>query len=139
MPVISCDYISRPFIMNGKLDVVYSPVIPIKLSANHKMYPRDVKCLLDSGAETNLMPADIGENLGLNVKKGKKREHWGIGSIGIVAYTHPVKIFVERYSFKTEVDFSYDHRIPLLGRYGFFKHFKTVTFNEARLRVDLSF
>lgn len=63
----------------------------------------------------------------------------GIGNIGITAYVHPVKIFIQAYNFKTDIHFSYDHRIPLLGRYGFFKYFKQVVFNERKLQVELEY
>lgn len=137
MPVIAYDYLPKPYLINKKLTAVYFPIVPIRLSAYHKMYPREIRCIVDSGANFNLLPADIGETLGLNIKKGRKREHIGIGNVGIIAYGHPVKLFVKGYSFKTEVDFSYDHKIPLLGRHGFFKFFKRVTFNEKELRLNL--
>lgn len=139
MPIISYDYVPRPFMENGKLGAIYIPIIPIKLSANHKMYPRSIKCLLDSGADFNLMPADVGEKMGLNIKRGRKRQHLGIGNVGIVAYAHPVKIFAGGHSFTTEMDFSYDHKIPLLGRSGFFAYFKKIVFNEKSLQVDLHY
>lgn len=137
MPVISYDYLPRPTIIDNSLTVIYFPIVPIKLSINHKLYPYTIRCLLDSGADFNLLPADIGASLGLKIKTGRKIEHIGIGNVGIVAYAHPVKIFVKGYSFKTEVHFSYDHKIPLLGRYGFFQYFKGITFNQNELKLDL--
>lgn len=137
MPIVKYDYFVNPHIYNKKLVAIYSPIIPIKISINHKMYPNTVNSLLDSGADFNLMPAAIGEYVGLAIKKGKKVTHMGIGNVGIIAYAHPVKIFIQGYSFKTDIHFSYDHRIPLLGRYGFFKYFKKVVFNEKKLQVEL--
>ncbi|MEK7517963.1 MAG: hypothetical protein AAB583_05405 [Patescibacteria group bacterium] len=116
MPVIKYDYLARPHIENSKLVVICRPIIAVRLSANYKMYPTVINCLVDSGADFNLMPADIGEYLGLNIKKGKKSLHREIGDIDIVAYIHPVTIFLQGYNFKTEIHFSYVHRIPLLGR-----------------------
>lgn len=139
MSVISYDYIPIPHILNNKLIAIYSPIVSIRLSAHHKMYPYSIRCLLDSGADFNLLPADIGESLGLSIKRGNKIEHIGIGNVGIIAYSHPVKLFINAYSFKTEVHFSYDHRIPLLGRYGFFKYFKKIIFNEKSLKLDLEY
>ncbi len=139
MPVISYDYFPTPHLKNGKLIAIYTPVVALKLSANYKMYPYSIKCLVDSGADFNLFPADIGEKLGLKIKKGEKVEHIGIGNVGITAYAHPVKIFVKEYSFKSEIHFSYDHKIPLLGREGFFKYFKKVIFNQKDLKLDLKY
>lgn len=139
MSVASYDYFPRPYLVKGKLHAIYVPLIDIRLSINHKIYPHGIRCLLDSGADFNLFPADIGEKLGVKIKKGTKREHMGIGNVGIVAYTCPVKLFVGNYNFNTEADFSYDHKIPILGRNGFFKYFKTVTFNEDALQVDLAY
>ncbi|HVF69257.1 MAG TPA: hypothetical protein VNA13_01695 [Xanthomonadales bacterium] len=137
MPVIKFDYFVRPSIENKKLIGIFSPIVPIRLSAQHKMYPDPINCFVDSGADFNLMPALIGENLGLNIKKGEKTTHIGIGNVGIIAYKHPVKIFVNGYSFRTFTNFSYDHKIPILGRYGFFDHFKKVTFNQKKFQLEL--
>lgn len=139
MSVIKFDYIAHPYFEDGKLDAIYRPMISIKLGANHKIFAHDIKCLLDSGADFNLLPADVGLSLGLNIKKGKKVTHIGIGDVGIAAYRHSVKIYLGGYNFNTSVDFSYDHKIPLLGRYGFFKYFKSVKFDEIDLRSILEY
>jgi hypothetical protein len=139
MPVIKFDYFVRPSIENSKLVAIYSPTIPIRLSAQHKMYPDPINCFVDSGADFNLMPALIGEYLELNIRKGEKTTHIGIGNVGISAYKHPVKIFANSYSFKTFVNFSYDHKIPILGRYGFFDHFEKVIFNQKKLQLELQY
>lgn len=139
MPVIKYDYLARPHIEDNKLFAIYRAIISIRLSANHRMYPHVINCLVDSGADFNLMPADIGEYLGLTIKKGKKQVRMGIGNVGIIAYKHPAKIFVHGYDFKTHIDFSYDHKIPLLGRYSFFKYFKKIIFNEKELQLELEY
>lgn len=95
--------------------------------------------LIDSGADFNLFPADIADSLGITVRKGEKFEHMGIGNVGITAYSHKVKLFLDGYNFTTEAHFSYDHKIPLLGRIGFFKYFKTVTFNENDKKLQLKY
>src|SRR3989344_5090342 len=90
MPVITYDYLPTPHIINGRLIAIYTPMVPIRLSASHKMYPYIIDCLLDSGADFNLFPAVVGEKMGLRIKKGRKTEHIGIGNIGITAYVHSV-------------------------------------------------
>lgn len=139
MSVIKYDYLAFPFIKNGKLDVVYKPIVFIKLSANHKLFPWPIKCIIDSGSDFNLLPAKIGEDLGLKIKSGEKILHIGIANVGITAYKHPVKLYLDGYSFNTDIHFSYDHRIPLLGRHGFFNYFKKITFNENALQLELTY
>lgn len=137
MPLINYDYLARPSLYKKKLIVIYRPIISIRMSANNKLFPNVINCVVDSGADFNLLPAWIGESIGLNIRKGEKITHMGIANVGIVAYSHPVKIYLDGYNFKTDIHFSYDHRIPILGRHGFFKFFKRVTFNEKDLRLEL--
>ena len=140
MPIIKFDYIPYPYLQaKNKLVAVYRPVIQITISANHKVYPNTISCLVDSGADFNLFPATIGESLGLKIKTGEKVTHMGIANVGIAAYKHPVKIYIKEYSFKTDIDFSYDHKIPILGRHGFFDHFQSIKSNEKLLRLELTY
>lgn len=139
MPIIKYEYFLTPRIINKKLIATYDPIIPILLGANHKIYHSTINCFVDSGAVYNLMPASIGESLGLNIKKGEKHIHMGIGDIGIVAYSHLVILYLQSYKIKTDVHFSFDHKIPLLGRTGIFKYFKTVTFNEKELHIQFKY
>ena len=62
MPIIKFDYIAQPHIEDKKLDALYRPIISIRLGANHKVYPYVINCLLDSGADFNLLPAAIGDS-----------------------------------------------------------------------------
>jgi len=139
MPVIKYDYLARPHLDNGKLVAIYRPIISIRLGGNHKIYPHTINCLVDSGADFNLFPAHFGESFGLNIKKGKKVTHIGIGDVGITAYEHPVKLYLTNYHFNTTAHFSYDHKIPLLGRYSFFSFFKKVTFDQDKLMLTLQY
>lgn len=139
MPVLKCDYFVNPYIYNKKLVALYSPIVSIQVSANRIIYPNEVDCFLDSGSDFNLMPADIAEKMKINVKKGERITHMGIGNVGIIAYSHPVNLHLERYKIRTNVHFSSDHKIPLLGRHGFFKYFKRVIFNEKGLQLELEY
>jgi hypothetical protein len=139
MPLINFDFILYPYIDNKKIIGIYRPVIPVSISAKQKIYPHIVNCLVDSGADYNLFPAAIGENLGLQVKAGEKFTHTGIANVNIDAYKHKVILFIGGYKITTDVHFSYNHKIPLLGRDGFFKFFKTVTFNEEKLQLKLKY
>ncbi|MBA3723382.1 MAG: hypothetical protein H0W89_00615 [Candidatus Levybacteria bacterium] len=139
MPVIKFDYFAYPHIKNKKLVAIYRPIIAIRVSAKHKIYPNTIECVVDSGADFNLLPATIGEHLGLDIKKGEKVTHMGIGNIRIEAYKHNVSLYVGRRKVTTEAHFSYHQKIPLLGRDGFFKYFKTITFNEKQLLLSLEY
>ncbi len=139
MPIIEIDYLVKPQIVNKKIKPIYFPSVPIRISIDHKMFPYKIDCLLDSGADYNLFPADIGISIGINIKKGEKVEHIGIGNVGIMAYRHPIKIFLDGYNFKTEAHFSFDHKIPLLGRDGFFKYFHEIVFNEKAKKLNLHY
>jgi hypothetical protein len=139
MSLMSFDYLPRPYLDGKKLKAIYQPIVMLRIGANHKIYPNDIECLVDSGADYNLFPADIGELLGINITKGKVREHIGIANIGIKTYTHPVNLYIRGKKLITEVDFSYDHLIPLVGREGFFRHFKQLIFNQKELRLDLEY
>lgn len=137
MPIIKYDYIARPHVENGKLVAIYRPIISIRLGGNHKIYTQIINCLVDSGADFNLFPAYFAESLGINIKKGRKVTHIGIGDLSITAYEHPIKLYLPNYHFTTTTHFSYDHKIPLLGRYSFFSFFKKVIFDQDKLRLIL--
>jgi len=114
VPDISKDNIT------GKPVEILRPKIPIRLSMNHKMFPQVIECLFDTGSDRNLFPAEVSKYLGIKVEKGKPQKIGGIGNSGpIDAYTHKVKIFVGSYAFDTEIDFSFKHKVPILGRIGF--------------------
>lgn len=137
MPVISFDYFIYPLIINKKLSAIYYPVIRLQLSNNRRIYSKAIDCILDSGADFNLFPASIGEELGINLERGEKIIHTGIGNAQLEAYKHSVILYIKGYKFKTDVNFSYEHKVPILGRNGFFDNFKKVIFNEEKLRIEL--
>lgn len=61
----------------------------------------------------------------------------GIGSQLVPAFTEKVSFYIGSHKFDTEVDFSYNQQMPLLGRNGFFNLFKNITFREEDKFVDL--
>lgn len=118
----------------GKASDVFRPTVPIKASYGKKVLG-PFQALVDSGSDRNLFPAEIGEILGISVKKGSSSPIFGIGKVKIFAYTHKIILCVERNSFEVEVDFSYEQKVPLLGRTGFFDQFKRVLFRERKKEV----
>jgi hypothetical protein len=114
----------------GEKTEVLRPTVPIILV--YRSTPTwDFQALVDSGSDNNLFPARIGESVGIDIMKGKFKSIRGIGDHDIPAYTHKVRILACGTGFDTEVDFSYEQKFPLLGRIGFFNHFKEVCFNES--------
>lgn len=114
----------------------FRPTLPIRISKGDKssFY---FQALIDSGSDRNLFPAGIAEFVGINVSKGGKREIEGIGGHVIRSYTHSVLITIwNSISFETEIDFSYDHQFPLLGRHGFFDKFKKISFREKKRTIE---
>jgi len=119
------------------LKEIYRPVIPIRLGYGHNVAKFLLDCLVDSGSDFNLFPASWGENVGMNIKKGKYNPIGGIGNSKIDAYRHEIKLYVGSDKFTTQADFSYEQNTPLLGREGFFNLFKDTSFNEKERYVQL--
>ncbi|MBI2431076.1 MAG: hypothetical protein HYV39_03615 [Candidatus Levybacteria bacterium] len=141
MPVIKFSYTPEVFINQetGKVNYIYRPLIPTRLCNKHIFSKFPVNCLLDSGADKNLFPAEWGEMVRLKIKSGKEVTHYGIGKKDIKAYRHKVKLYIGVYHFETEADFSYEQQFPLLGREGFFKYFERITFREKDHIVTLEY
>lgn len=125
--------------VTGKLVEILRPKIPIRLSVNHKMFPQTIECLFDTGSDRNLFPGEVARYLGIKVEKGKPRKIGGIGnSEPIDAYTHRVKIYVGSYVFDTEIDFSFKHKLPILGRIGFMDRYESIEVNEKKKFIKLT-
>lgn len=133
----SFEYKPQPYLdsSNNIVDI-YRPIIPIRLSYNHRM-GQPLFALIDSGADRNLFPAAFAIMLGIDVKKGITRKIGGIGNTSLTAYTHKIDLYINSTKFKTEVDFSYEHEMPLLGRNGFFNLFREVKFAEKAKLIEI--
>lgn len=140
MPIIKVKF--RPQIVthpaSGKFEgIIYQPKIPLFLSIHGKLYPYKIEPFVDSGATRNLFPAEILDSLKIKLKNKNKRIHYGIGGKEVVSYTHEVKILIENYHFYTEIDFSREHKPPLLGLESFFRYFEYVNFNMLDYQLEL--
>lgn len=113
------------------------PVVPIKLCYGHHIFKYLINSLVDSGSDRNLFPAEMGENIGIKIKNEFSQEIGGIGGIKIIAFTHKVKIYLGNFEIDTFIDFSYEQKVPLLGRSGFFNYFKNVIFREKDNVIEL--
>lgn len=137
--IISFSYVGFP-IRDSKtgeiIGQIFRPMIPIRISYGHHL-SRSFDALVDSGSDRNLLPANIGESIGINFRKYKPLFISGIGNSQIKAFPVKIKIFVGNSSYETEADFSYEQKAPLLGRDGFFNLFKGLRFREEDQFLDL--
>ena len=136
---ITISYLPEPIIDPKTKEIigkVERPKIPIYISVGRKR-SHLFHALINSGADKNLLPAEIGELVGININSGKRDYVYGIGNSKITIYEHIVSLHIARLSFKVPIDFSYEHKLPLLGRQGFFDLFKKVSFNEHKRQVEI--
>lgn len=121
--------------------VVKSPSIPVTLIG--KMIKYDVIGLIDSGADISVIPRDMADLLGLDLKNKSIEESRGIGG-KVRTIETSMKIIVEgkksheKYSLTLPVNVILDGDPPplLLGRAGFFDNF-VITFDESKQKVKL--
>lgn len=116
----------------------YKPIIPIKISKLNNSLQYAV--LIDSGADFCIFDAEIGEYLGLDIKRASEIRFGGIQNIGgAKAYIHRVDIEIGGHKLETEVGFSYDiskNGYGILGQKGFFDSF-VVKFDLNKNEIDL--
>lgn len=117
----------------------FRPVIPIFLKHDNVRIGYEV--LVDSEADLCLFHADIGEAIGLDIKKGKPREVFGVGGKASVYYLHNIAIMVGGWEYQIEAGFmpSVSGRtMPygLIGQRGFFEFFK-VTFDYQAKDIEI--
>ena len=115
------------------------PVIEIKLKSNSESLRYEV--LVDSGADLCVFNSEIGEAIGIDVKKGKPREVFGVGGKASVYYLHPVKIDVGGWEYEIQADFMSDvagRAVPygIVGQKGFFENF-VVRFDMKKEEIEL--
>ena len=119
---------------------VVRPVIPIKLKSGGNEVSYEV--LVDSGADLCIFDEEIGEALGIDVRKGKQQEVFGVGGKASFYYLHKIKIDVGGWEYDIEAGFmpnvsgrQVSHGI--VGQRGFFENF-TVKFNKRKEEIELN-
>ncbi|OGI77089.1 hypothetical protein A3C57_02710 [Candidatus Nomurabacteria bacterium RIFCSPHIGHO2_02_FULL_33_12] len=115
------------------------PVIPIKLKNDNQEIGYEV--LVDSGADMCLFDAEIGEAIGIDIKKGLMREVFGVGGKASFYYLHKIKIEVSGWEYQIEAGFmpNVSGRIMqygLVGQNGFFDNF-IIKFDLLKEEIDL--
>ena len=123
----------------GKTTEILRPKIPVRLLVNHQVSKALIECLLDTGSDRNLFPADWGRSLNLKIENNKKVKIGGIGNNEIIAYTHQVVLYVGTHKIVTEADFSDQQNTPLLGRIGFMDKVEEIIVNEKKRSIRIIF
>lgn len=124
----------------AKYNQILRPVIPIKLK--NKNQEIGYLVLIDSGADICLFNAEIGEAIGIEIKKGKIKEVFGIGGKASFYYLHRVKIEVGGYEYEIDAGFmpsisgSLGMPYGVVGQNGFFEHFKVI-FDKSKEEIEL--
>ncbi len=117
------------------------PAIPVLFSCGDEK--AEIMSLIDSGADMSAIDFRWAELLGLNLS-GKKTKSFGVGSeIDTVISKVRAEVFRghERYSYDIPIrvlfiDDSEPFITTLIGRKGFFDHFK-ITIDESQQKVTL--
>jgi hypothetical protein len=114
----------------------FFPVIPLRFYLDKKRV--DSSALIDSGATISIFREDVADYLGVEIERGKEIFLGGVGG-RIKGYIHKMKIETGGKKFICPIVFSHEFRVSfnLLGREGFFKHFKII-FDEKRKKVFLN-
>lgn len=122
-----------------ELKTTQRPIIPIEIFFNHKTIGYFV--LIDSGADTCIMHADIARQLGLKVENGRRVTFRGVSSVkDSVGYLHDMDLRIGGNEIKAvPVTFTDDIGLSgygIVGQYGFFDKFK-IQFDYKNGTVEL--
>jgi hypothetical protein len=114
------------------------PVIPIEIRSGSEAVRYEV--LVDSGADINLVPSEIGELIGLDVTSGEEHRVGGITGGGLPYFLHPVTIRVGGWSYHVEMGFM--PGMPsmgyvVVGQRGFFDLFQSVSFDVHGEEIEI--
>ena len=96
---------------------------------------------MDSGADLCIFDAEIGEALGINVKKGTPKEVFGVGGKVSIFFLHKVEIEVGGWPYKIDAGFMPNvagrvAQYGVVGQKGFFENF-IVKFDLIKEEVEL--
>jgi len=118
---------------------VFRPVIPIKL--RNKDFEIGYEVLVDSGADLCIFDAEIGEAVGIDIKKGVPREVFGVGGKASIYYLHKVTIEVGGWPYEIKAGFMPNvagrvMQYGIVGQTGFFDIF-VVKFDLLKRMIEL--
>ena len=108
-------------------------VLPVQISnsATHSPPCKKFEALIDSGASICIFHSHIGESIGLKIQSGEEDETTGVSGQRTKIYLHNVSLYVPSHIIKIRAGFTSELPLAgLLGRVGFFEHFK-ITFDPS--------
>ena len=120
---------------------LYRPIIDVRLQYKGQEADFVFPCLVDSGADFCVFPAQFGEQMGINIKAGKAFDTSGIGGKASLHF-HKIGVglifpTLVKY-FQCLAGFTYQREgTGVLGRKGFFELFDCVTFREKQSMFEL--
>ena len=119
------------------------PMVNTILSHNKKPLDFAFPCIIDSGADYCVFPANFGERIGLDITKGPYLQSEGLGGADTL-YFHKVTVkiildnqpmqFICKAGFSRKMDRA---GIGFLGRHGFFELFEEVSFYQRKKQFIL--
>lgn len=114
------------------------PVIPIGLKYRGKKIT--YLALVDFGADFCIFHAEVGEALGIDIRKGNKLEFFGVTGQKEQAFFHELTLVIGGHEKKSYCGFTYQfskNRMPygILGQKGFFNLFE-VCLDYERVRLS---
>ena len=117
---------------------VQRPVIPVEITNGGLLIP--CAALIDSGADVSIFPADIGEQLGIDVRSGERGFSAGMTDANPnETFLHNVTLKIGELYYPTIVGFSYEparRNYGILGQRGFFDFF-IVQFDLVKEEIEL--
>lgn len=110
--------------------IVTRPVLSIHVAFKQRVA---YEALMDSGADYSIFHAEIGEAIGLEVRKGHRIIFTGVSGAAQEGFRHPVKLEVGTWRLPCSVVFAYGLKIPygILGQAELFDWFVVVFDREA--------
>jgi predicted aspartyl protease len=108
------------------------PVLRVQLSKAEADTPPGIliPAIVDTGATYSLFPAEIGEYIGLDVEDGRMEETIISNGDTMKFFVHRVRLWFGEYHLEIDAGFGDEVDFPVLGRVGFFDHFR-ITFDNG--------
>jgi hypothetical protein len=123
------------------IENISRPILNVGLRYGSRRAVFGFPCLVDSGADFCIFPAQYGHQAGIHVKAGKPFDTSGVGSKA-TAYFHKISVGVVLPEvveyFDCTAGFSFDMETTgVLARKGFFEAFDCVIFREKQSLFEL--
>jgi len=115
------------------------PVVPIKVKNKDRALQYEV--LVDSGADMCIFDEEVGKVIGIDIRKGKQRQVFGVGGKSSNYFLHKVQMEVGGWSYEIDAGFmpAVAGRVMpygIVGQNGFFEFF-IVKFDLQKEDIEL--